>query len=208
MKKLKLILLLLLTLSFGCQKTTPKIATSEIENTVLSKASEALKYCKSNNMNQDFCILIDMGTHSGRKRFFVYDFAKEEITHRFLVSHGCCNYIWGQDFSKDKTGFSNVDNSHCSSIGKFKIGQRGYSNWGINVKYLMHGLENTNSNALQRVIVFHSWEKVADNEVHPSGTPEGWGCPAISNASFKIIDPLLKSANKPVLMWIYDSKNK
>ena len=158
-------------------------------------------------MNQDFCILIDLGTHSGRKRFFVYDFAKKQITHSFLVSHGCCNYIWGQDFSKDKPGFSNVDNSHCSSIGKFKIGERGYSNWGINVKYLMYGLESTNSNALKRVIVFHSWEKISDEEVYPSGTPEGWGCPAISNASFKIIDPLLKSANKPVLMWIYDSKS-
>ena len=205
MKKLNFILLLLVMLNFGCQKTAPKNTIPKIENTIHSKATEALVFCKANQMNQDFCILIDLGTHSGRKRFFIYDFAKKEITHHFLVSHGCCNSMWGQDFTKDKASFSNVNNSHCSSIGKFKIGERGFSNWGINVKYLMHGLESTNSNALKRIIVFHSWEKVPDQEVFPSGTPEGWGCPAISNASFRTIDPLLKSAKKPVLMWIFKS---
>jgi hypothetical protein len=161
---------------------------------------------QSKKMDEDFCILIDLGAHSGRKRFFVYDFKTKTITQRFLVSHGCCNSIWGQDFTKDTTAFSNVNGSHCSSIGKFKIGERGFSNWGINVKYVMHGLESTNDNALKRVIVFHSWEKVSNEEVYPSGTPEGWGCPAISNANFCIIDPILKEAKKPVLMWICDSK--
>lgn len=197
---------LIFVLTIGCQKTVPKITEPEIKTTVESKAAEALEYCKAQKMNEDFCILIDMGLHSGRKRFFVYDFKKKAISHRFLVSHGCCDYIWGQDFSKENAGFSNVNDSHCTSIGKFKIGERGFSNWGINVKYLMHGLEKTNDNALKRVIVFHSWEKVPDEEVYPDGTPEGWGCPAISNASFKIIDPLLKKAQKPVLMWIYDGK--
>ena len=206
MYKIKWILAAAL-LNFGCKKELPKIPTIEIENTANEKAIEALAYCKTHNMNQDFCILIDLVTHSGVKRFFVYDFKQQKITHRFLVSHGCCNSIWGQDFTKNNAGFSNVDNSHCSSLGKFKIGERGYSNWGINVKYVMHGLETTNNNSLKRFIVFHSWEKVSDEEVYPSGTPEGWGCPAISNANFKIIDPILKKAQKPVLMWIYDSKN-
>jgi hypothetical protein len=44
---------------------------------------------------------------------------------------------------------------------------------------------------------------VADKEIYPNGTPEGWGCPTISNKNMKIIDPILKSAQKPVLMWIY-----
>ena len=61
----------------------------------------------------------------------------------------------------------------------------------------------SNSNALKRFIVFHSWEVVSDEEVYPNGTPEGWGCPTISNNSFRIVDPLLKSSSKPVLMWIY-----
>jgi hypothetical protein len=38
----------------------------------------------------------------------------------------------------------------------------------------MHGLEKTNSNALQRFIVFHSWNLMSDEEVFPKGSPEGW----------------------------------
>ena len=172
-----------------------------------SKAAEALVFCKLNNMNQDFCILIDFGIHSGKKRFFVWDFNKKEITHKFLVGHGCGDNTWSGDETKDNPSFSNIEDSHRSSLGKYIIGERGYSNWGVNTKYLMHGLESTNSNALKRIIVFHSWEEVADEEIYPNGTPEGWGCPTISNASFKIIDPLLKASSKPVLMWIYNSKN-
>ncbi len=175
-------------------------------NWMESKAEEALAFCKLNNMNQDFCILVDFGIHSGKKRFFVWDFNKKEITRKFLVGHGCGDNTWSRDETKDNPSFSNIEDSHRSSLGKYKIGERGYSNWGVNTKYLMHGLESTNSNAMKRIIVFHSWEAVADEEVYPNGTPEGWGCPTISNASFKIIDPLLKASSKPVLMWIYNGK--
>lgn len=175
-------------------------------NLTKSKAKEALEFCKSKRMNQDFCILVDMGIHSGRKRFFVWDFKKDTIVHSFLVGHGCCDYRWSKDLSKDTPKFSNIDGSHCSSLGKYRIGLRGFSSWGVNIKYLLHGLEASNSNAMKRVIVFHSWEAVSDEEVYPKGTPEGWGCPTISNNSFRIIDPILKKVSQPVLMWIYNSK--
>lgn len=175
---------------------------SSIEDT-RKKAKEALTYCRSKGMNEAFCILIDMKIHSGRNRFFVWDFTKDTISHSFLVGHGCCNNPWSGDYSKEKSVFSNTGESHCSSLGKYKIGKRGYSSWGVNVKYLLHGLEPSNSNALKRIIVFHSWEAVSDEEIYPRGTPEGWGCPTISNNNFREIDPLLMNTQKPVLMWIY-----
>lgn len=168
-----------------------------------SKAKEALQFCRNNGYNTDFYIAIDMSLHSGVKRFFVWNFKNDTILNEFLVSHGCCSGSWGADNSKNNPVFSNVPDSHCSSLGKYKIGERGYSNWGVNVKYILHGLEATNSNAQRRIIVFHSWERVSDEEIYPRGTPEGWGCPAVSNNSFRIIDPLLKNSTKPVLMWIY-----
>lgn len=168
-----------------------------------SKAIEAKDFCKSKNYNTDFCILIDMSIHSGLKRFFVWDFAGDSIRYSFLVGHGCGESSWMYDFTKDSPKFSNVDGSHCSSLGKYKIGARGYSNWGVNIKYTLHGLDSTNSNAAKRYIVFHSWEVVSDEEVFPDGTPEGWGCPTVSNNSFKLIDPMLKTSSKPVLMWMY-----
>ncbi|MBK8847426.1 MAG: murein L,D-transpeptidase catalytic domain family protein [Bacteroidetes bacterium] len=167
------------------------------------KAEQALQYCRANKFNTDFCILIDISLHSGVNRFVVWNFETDSITHRFLVGHGCCKNPWNEDDSKDNPSFSNIDGSHCSSLGKYKIGERGNSDWGVNIKYLLHGLESTNNNACKRYIVFHSWEVVADEEVFPDGTPEGWGCPTISNNSFRILDPMLKESAKPVLMWIY-----
>jgi len=167
------------------------------------KASEALVYCKSKKLNTDFCVLIDMSLHSGVKRFFVWDFDTDTISYSFLVGHGCCNYSWSGEQSKEEPIFSNEEGSHCSSLGKYKIGARAYSDWGVKTKYVLHGLESTNSNALSRYIVFHSWEAISDDEVYPYGTPEGWGCPVISNKSFTAIDPILMAAEKPVLLWIY-----
>lgn len=207
MKIFYTILLIISTSVFGCNN--PAIKKGEVENLTLNiestkaKANQALKFCKAKNFNQDFCILIDMSLHSGVKRFIVWNFKKNKISNSFLVGHGCGDNPWNNDFSKVNPKFSNTDGSHCSSLGKYKIGERAYSNWGVNIKYVLHGLESSNSNAFKRFIVFHSWEVVSDEEVYPNGTPEGWGCPTISNKSFKIIDPLLKSSSKTVLMWIY-----
>ena len=207
MKLRKRILLMLSFFFVGCgsngeesnDASRPSLNIQATKN----KAQEALAYCKSKNFNTDFCILIDMSLHSGVNRFLVWDFKGDSIMHRFLVGHGCCDSPWSSDQSKDNPVFSNEDNSHCSSLGKYKIGERGYSNWGVNLKYVLHGLESSNSNALKRVIVFHSWDVISDEEVYPAGTPEGWGCPAVSNNSFRIVDPLLRASTKPVLMWIY-----
>ncbi|MCF6133008.1 murein L,D-transpeptidase catalytic domain-containing protein [Flavobacterium wongokense] len=208
MKKIIILLLIIAATAFGYTKYNravaknhkPKINVSAIDE----KAKEALSFCKKNGYNQDFCILIDMSIHSGLNRFFLYDFKKDTISMKMLVGHGCGNYPWSQDWSKEKPGFSNEDGSHKSSLGKYKIGQRAWSDWGINVKYVLHGLEKTNSNAQSRYIVFHSWEKVSEKEVYPDGTAEGWGCPTISNENMKLIDPMLKASKKPVLMWIYN----
>jgi hypothetical protein len=39
---------------------------------------------------------------------------------------------------------------------------------------------------------------VSDEEIYPAGTPEGWGCPTISNKSFLLIDKILQKSEKPV----------
>ena len=168
-----------------------------------SKADEARMYCNQNYFNEEFCILIDMSIHSGKNRFRVYNFKQNKVTHSYLVSHGCGDNQWTSDQSKRSPEFSNVEDSHLSSLGKYKIGKRGWSNWGVHAKYSLHGLEESNSNAFKRWVVFHSWDMISDEPTYPTGTPEGWGCPAVSNESFKEIDKLIKSQTKPTLMWIY-----
>lgn len=207
MKLFKTLFLLISTPLIGCNSqpsnnTVPNKSSLNIEATKV-KAKKALEFCKSKNYNASFCILIDMSLHSGVKRLMIWDFERDTIANSFLVAHGCGDYPWNNDYSKESPIFSNTPESHCSSLGKYKIGERGYSQWGVNVKYVLHGLESSNSNAQSRAIVFHSWDAIPDDDVYPNGTPEGWGCPAISNNSFRIIDPLLRSSEKPVLMWIY-----
>jgi hypothetical protein len=167
-----------------------------------SIVKEAKVYCTTHHLNIDFFILIDLKKHSGLKRFYIWDFNSDIIKDSYLVSHGCGNSFWSLDQTKEQAQISNENNSHCSSIGKYLIGERGYSNWGIHVKYLLHGQDSTNNNALKRAIVFHSWEKVSDEELYPDGTPEGWGCPAISNNAMLQVDKKLRNSKRKVLMWI------
>ncbi|MBL0328611.1 MAG: murein L,D-transpeptidase catalytic domain family protein [Bacteroidetes bacterium] len=192
-------LLLLFCISIFSFKTDLKTTTR-----LKQKSKDAVTFCKSNGYNTDFCILIDMNIHSGKKRAFLWDMKKDSILASGMCAHGCGNNPWGETYTKEKPKFSNTPDSHCTSIGKFKVGKRGYSNWGINVNYLLHGLESTNSNALKRQIVLHSWDDVPENEVHPYGTPEGWGCPAVDNKFMKTLDPKLKASGKPVLLWMFD----
>lgn len=212
-------LIFLVIIFSSCQYESKKVAnntvsenekTSEISKPELDliktkkKAEETLVFCKSKKMNTDFCILIDMSLHSGLSRFIIWDFKEQKISNKYLVGHGCGNNSWSSDESKDNPKFSNEDGSHLSALGKYQLGERGRSDWGIHVKYLMHGLEETNNNALKRFIVFHSWDLMSDKEVYPKGSPEGWGCPTISNNAMKELDPIIQNSEKPLLMWIYN----
>ncbi len=183
----------------GCSQAKPPQNTIDLKQ----KAQEAFSFCKKNKLDTTFCILIDMNIHSGKKRFFVWDFANKKIMNDGLCSHGCCDNPWGQAITPENPTFSNVPNSHCSSLGKYKIGKRNYSNWGIHINYVLHGMEKSNNNALKREIVLHSWEEVEELEIYPLGTPEGWGCPAISNKLMKEVDNKLKNTSTSVLLWVY-----
>jgi len=208
MKNIVVILFICISTLFINCTDKPEISTINTVEVLNTKSIEALEFCKQHDYNQDFCILIDMSIHSGKKRFFVWDFKSNKVISEYMVAHGCGQNQWHGDESKTNPSFSNIVDSHCSSLGKYKIGKRGWSTYGVNINYRLHGLESTNSNACKRDVVFHSWSAVTDDEVYPSGTIEGWGCPAISNNSFLEIDELLKKTDKPTLMWIFTSKQE
>jgi hypothetical protein len=184
------------------EEQTPKKPELDIDKT-RRKAKEALTFCQSKKYNTDFCILIDMSLHSGANRLVIWDFKKDTVDHICLVGHGSGENPWNHDYSKENPMFSNIENSHCSSLGKYRIGERAPSDWGVRIKYVIHGLEKTNSNAASRYVVFHSWERVPDEELYPEGTPEGWGCPIVSLNNFRLIDEKLSAESKSTLMWIY-----
>nr|WP_302436163.1 murein L,D-transpeptidase catalytic domain family protein [Bacteroides intestinalis] len=172
-----------------------------IHQRLKSKAREAKAYCVSNGFNTSYCFLVDFSIHSGKKRFFVWDFKGDSIKYASLCAHG-----YGKDSTPSKPVFSNVPESLCSSLGKYKVGIRAYSKWGINVHYKLHGLETTNDNAFKRIVVLHSYTPLPAEEVYPSHLPLGMsqGCPVICDETMRQVDALLKAENKPVLLWIYN----
>ena len=195
--------MLLLVLSILACSSKPNVEVNNIER-IKEKAKLAKAYCVEKNMSLDMCILVDMQIHSGKKRMFLWDFKGDSILKPGMCSHGCCSGGWDVDDTKSKPEFSNVPESHCSSLGKYKLGRRGYSNFGIHINYKLHGLEKTNSNAYKRYIVFHSWDVIDDDETFPTGIVESWGCPAVSNNFMREMDAVLKTKEKPLLFWIFN----
>ena len=198
--------ILILFILFSCNEKTAGTITTEEEDPMAllqAKADSAEAYCREHKMNTDVCFLIDMSIHPGKKRLFAWDFNQKEV----LFSGICCHGAGGNSTGR-KPEFSNEPGSNCTSIGRYKLGIRSYSNWGIRVHYKMHGLEETNNNAYKRYVVFHSHTPVPDTEIYPLTPPLGWslGCPVVSDEIMKKVDALLKdidSTKNPVLMWIY-----
>src|SRR5436190_1637972 len=126
------------------------------------KIKEAILFCKKQKLDTNIVFFVDMNIHSGKKRFFVFDLQNKKILHSGLCCHGI-----GMESTCSSPVFSNVKGSNCTSLGKYKTGERSYSNWGINVHYKMHGLEKTNSNAFSRIVVLHSYDPIADEEIYP-----------------------------------------
>ena len=192
------ILLVLLTF-FGC-----KSEKSFVKKDYSKQHIEAENFCNANNFNADYYILIDMSIHSGRNRLYVYNFRNKKNDFEKLVTHGSCDMFTDNETKWEKAKFSNKIDSHCSSIGKYSIGSKGYSKWGINIKYWLNGLEKSNNNAVARVTVLHSWEAVADKEIYPEYAPLSWGCPAVSNDFMTVLDMKLQASTHPVLLWIIE----
>jgi hypothetical protein len=181
-------------------KQKKEAETKAVFEHIKSKADSALVFCKEKRFDTSFCILVDFKVHSGKDRFFIWDFKSDTILYAGLCAHG-----YGMNSTSSRPVFSNVPGSYCSSLGKYKIGARYVSNWGIKIGYLLHGLEESNNNALKRKVVIHSYGSIPSGEIYPTHLPLGYsqGCTVISNELMRQADELLKEATKPVLLWIY-----
>lgn len=169
-------------------------------NRLKIKADSAKAYCKEKGFNEEYCFLVDFSIHSGRDRFFVWDFKNDTIKYSSLCCHG-----YGQSSTQSEPVFSNIEGSYCSSLGRYRVGAKAPSQYGIKVHYKLHGLDKTNSNAFKRWVVLHSFSPVPEREIHPLHLPLGWsqGCPVINDGLMRKIDAMLKDTKKPVLLWIY-----
>lgn len=158
-------------------------------------------YIENSFYNKEYAILIDYSKHSSFDRLFLVDLKNECIIKSFKVLHGRGN---SKLFSLEKK-FSNEKGSNKSSIGFSVIKSREYSSWGINVKYIIEGIDITNNNNKVRNIVLHSWNKVPDVWLYPIPLPQSKGCPTISNKSMIYIDNFIKKQqNKNIIIYSFN----
>lgn len=160
-------------------------------------ASQLLAYAQQKNYATDYAFLIDMKAHSGSKRFYVYRFDKKQILYKGLVTHGNC----GETFLTGRR-YGNTVGCNCSSLGKYKIGNKYYGRFGL--AYKLYGLDTSNSNAFERYVVLHAHSCVPDEEVKPFPICQSNGCPTVSPAFLKTLETYIDKSRKPVLMWIFE----
>lgn len=161
-------------------------------------AMKAEAYCQQNGYRTDYCFLVDFDVHSGKNRFFVWDFEKEKIVYRTICVHG-----HGGGSTYEKPILSNKPGSKCSSAGRYKIGRTRRMNSHPNMHCIeVDGLDSTCSNARRRAILIHpsAWQFAT----YP--IPVMWrtaGCFGTSLRAFRKLDEYKNMSNKPMLLWAY-----
>ena len=172
------------------------ISNTEVMSRLKERASLAKDYVDENGFDVSYCFMIDMRLPSGKNRFFVYNLLKDSLEATGLVTHGK-----GSESESGNLIFSNMPNSNCTSLGKYKIGNSYNGNFGLSYKLM--GLDKTNSKALDRAVVLHSYYGVPTTEVYPSSICVSEGCPAVSAPFFTQLKGYMDESQEPILLWIY-----
>jgi L,D-transpeptidase catalytic domain len=185
-------ILLVLFYSWSSPPEQPKGAAAD---KLRQHAHQLKSFAVTQKCSTKLGILIDMGIASRKNRFFVVDLEKDSV----LVS-GLCAHGQGNDVNREEVVFSNTPGSYCTSEGRYKLGEKFEGEFGTG--YKLYGLDNTNSNALKRDIVFHAHPGVSDVE-DPKVVTRSNGCPMVSIKVFRAAEKLIDAERKPVLMWVY-----
>lgn len=117
-------------------------AMFELARQQLDKAGDAI-------WKRDIVGIADYGLHSAKPRFHFVNLNLEEVSS-YHVSHGA-----GSDPEHDGylNRYSNVEGSNASSKGAYVTWEWYTGRYGTSVR--LGGLDDSNSNALQRYIVMH-----------------------------------------------------
>lgn len=152
-------------------------------------------WCYRHDYNTRIAIFVDLSLHSGRNRFVVWDFDKEQPLLICPVSHGS-----GSEKSHKRSAYasiSNEDGSHLSSVGRALVAERYEGRYGV--AYRLDGLDSSNSNMRSRCVVLHSWEYTTSFPIYPLATVGSFGCPVISRKMMARLDSILLRESRVVM---------
>lgn len=139
--------------------------------------------------------ICDFTRASNQKRFVVVDLDKKEVISNTFVAHG------KNSGDLMATSFSNVMESHKSSLGFFRIGQQ-IQTALHGPSLLLDGLERgINDNARAREIIIHGAWYAAESFIKQYGyCGKSFGCPALPDVAMKKLLPVLANG---ALLYIY-----
>ncbi len=161
-----------------------------------TRVAEVKNYIKGKEYNQGLAIFINFKVPSGKYRYCIYDLKNDKIVQKAVVSHGSGSVLPGSDVLK----FSNTDGSYQSSLGKYSVGESYIGKFGK--AYRLKGLESSNSNAMQRAIVLHSFGCIPDKE---SQDPVclSLGCPMLSVNALKESAKYIDKSKQPIILYAF-----
>ena len=158
---------------------------------VLSMALDAVACARARGVEgrDDLLTVIDYSLPSTQPRLWVLDLAKGEVLYHELVAHG------RGSGDKYATRFSNVNNSHQTSLGLFLTGgtYEGGNGYSLKLKGLDAGV---NDLAEQRYIVMHgAWYVSAEHARNQGRLGRSWGCPALSQKMARPVIDTIKGGS-------------
>ncbi len=154
---------------------------------VLAMALDAVKCAKTRGVSgrEDLLTVIDYSLPSTEPRLWVLDLERGEVLYHELVAHGRGT---GDNYA---TKFSNLNDSHQTSLGLFRTGGTYQGGNGYSMK--LQGLDKGfNDRAEARYIVMHGAWYVSPEQARAQGRlGRSWGCPALSEKMApKVIDTI------------------
>jgi hypothetical protein len=154
---------------------------------VLAMALDAMACARARGVagNSGLLTVIDYSLPSTERRLWVLDLKHGEVLFHELVAHGRGS---GDNYA---TQFSNLNDSHQSSLGLYLTG--GTYTGGNGYSLILKGLDSgVNDRAEARHIVMHGAWYVSAEQVRQQGRlGRSWGCPALSqDTAPRVIDTI------------------
>lgn len=148
---------------------SPKVGGNPVE---MAKIVQS----KYNSPNKKYVVIIDYSKSIDVERLYIVDMGKSEVVLKSKVSHA------GRSGAIVPTDFSNELNTKKSSLGTYVTKETYYGGFGYSLR--LSGLDNTNSNAQKRAIIFHSNKRMKSKW--------SWGCFATDEITNRKIINMIK----------------
>ena len=156
---------------------SPKVGGNPVE---MAKIVQS----KYNSPNKKYVVIIDYSKSIDVERLYIVDMEKSEVVLKSKVSHA------GRSGAIIPTDFSNELNTKKSSLGTYVTKETYYGGFGYSLR--LSGLDNTNSNAQKRAIIFHSNKRMKSKW--------SWGCFATDEITNRKIINMIKGG---CLVYVY-----